>query len=193
MTDTPMTDTPLPASDLLPVLLRIAAALERAAPPAIPAPDLAAADAFVRAQTEQAQAEKAQAEHAQSERAKDQAIRTAAKTELQKHDTISAVLAQTASESRISFLYGLILGMVFTSLTAAVLLLMQRRKMTAAVKARTEEAMLINRQRQSEFDRMVTAMLTEHERRFSKKTSAAPSHAAIPRPPEQRIDWSALH
>ncbi|KMO30941.1 ATPase AAA [Methylobacterium variabile] len=47
MTDTPMTDTPLPASDLLPVLLRIAAALERAAPPAIPAPDLAAADAFV--------------------------------------------------------------------------------------------------------------------------------------------------
>jgi predicted AAA+ superfamily ATPase len=37
----------LPGSDLLPVLLRIAAALERAAPPARPAPDFAAADAFV--------------------------------------------------------------------------------------------------------------------------------------------------
>ncbi|UHC14058.1 ATP-binding protein [Methylobacterium currus] len=37
----------LPESDLLPVLLRIAAALERAAPPARPAPDFAAADAFV--------------------------------------------------------------------------------------------------------------------------------------------------
>ncbi|MBK3399109.1 MULTISPECIES: ATP-binding protein [Methylobacterium] len=43
-----MTDqTPSPVSDLMPVLLRIAAALERAAPPAIPAPDFAAADAFV--------------------------------------------------------------------------------------------------------------------------------------------------
>ncbi|GJD62324.1 ATP-binding protein [Methylobacterium frigidaeris] len=41
------TPSPLPASDLLPVLLRIAAALERAAPPARPAPDFAAADAFV--------------------------------------------------------------------------------------------------------------------------------------------------
>ncbi|KMO31480.1 ATPase AAA [Methylobacterium tarhaniae] len=34
-------------TDLLPVLLRIAAALERAAPPAIPRPDFSAADAFV--------------------------------------------------------------------------------------------------------------------------------------------------
>ncbi|MCF4125556.1 ATP-binding protein [Methylobacterium sp. SyP6R] len=45
-----MTD-PIPTSpsgtDLLPVLLRIAAALERSAPPARPAPDFAAADAFV--------------------------------------------------------------------------------------------------------------------------------------------------
>ncbi|TGE01916.1 ATP-binding protein [Methylobacterium nonmethylotrophicum] len=41
------TRTPLPEADWLPVLLRIAAALERAAPPAIPAPDFAAADAFV--------------------------------------------------------------------------------------------------------------------------------------------------
>ncbi|MET7247315.1 ATP-binding protein [Methylobacterium sp. EM32] len=45
MTDS--TPSPLPGSDLLPVLLRIAAALERAAPPARPAPDFAAADAFV--------------------------------------------------------------------------------------------------------------------------------------------------
>jgi len=45
-----MTDPTRPSlaeSDLLPVLLRIAAALERSAPPAIPAPDLTAADAFV--------------------------------------------------------------------------------------------------------------------------------------------------
>ncbi|AWN54998.1 ATP-binding protein [Methylobacterium sp. 17Sr1-1] len=45
MTDT--TPSSLPDSALLPVLLRIAAALERAAPPARPAPDFAAADAFV--------------------------------------------------------------------------------------------------------------------------------------------------
>ncbi len=43
----PRPDSALPESDLLPVLLRIAAALERAAPPARPAPDFAAADAFV--------------------------------------------------------------------------------------------------------------------------------------------------
>ncbi|MGF3024354.1 ATP-binding protein [Methylobacterium aquaticum] len=43
-----MTDpTPSPLPDLMPVLLRIAAALERAAPPPRPAPDFAAADAFV--------------------------------------------------------------------------------------------------------------------------------------------------
>ncbi|TNC16293.1 ATP-binding protein [Methylobacterium terricola] len=36
-----------PEADLLPVLLRIAAALERSAPAAIPSPDFAAADAFV--------------------------------------------------------------------------------------------------------------------------------------------------
>ncbi|SFU66206.1 hypothetical protein SAMN02799631_01664 [Methylobacterium sp. 174MFSha1.1] len=45
MTDT--TPSPLSDSALLPVLLRIAAALERAAPPARAAPDFAAADAFV--------------------------------------------------------------------------------------------------------------------------------------------------
>ncbi|AWN47843.1 AAA family ATPase [Methylobacterium terrae] len=41
------TPTSPSATDLLPVLLRIAAALERSAPPAIPKPDFAAADAFV--------------------------------------------------------------------------------------------------------------------------------------------------
>ncbi|MGX7708144.1 ATP-binding protein [Methylobacterium sp. Gmos1] len=45
MTDT--TRTSLPESELLPVLLRIAAALERSAPPVRPSPDFAAADAFV--------------------------------------------------------------------------------------------------------------------------------------------------
>ncbi|WP_298958276.1 ATP-binding protein [uncultured Methylobacterium sp.] len=45
---TPPAPTPAPADDgLMPVLLRIAAALERAAPPATPRPDIAAADAFV--------------------------------------------------------------------------------------------------------------------------------------------------
>lgn len=42
-----MTDTASPAHPLLPALLRIADALERQAPPRPPAPDLAAADAFV--------------------------------------------------------------------------------------------------------------------------------------------------
>ncbi|QRE73964.1 ATP-binding protein [Methylobacterium aquaticum] len=45
-----MTDPTPPSpseTDLLPVLLRIAAALERSAPPARPGPDFAAADAFV--------------------------------------------------------------------------------------------------------------------------------------------------
>ena len=42
-----MTETASPAHSLLPVLLRIADALERQAPPRPPAPDLAAADAFV--------------------------------------------------------------------------------------------------------------------------------------------------
>jgi predicted AAA+ superfamily ATPase len=41
------TPSPLAETELLPVLLRIAAALERAAPPARSAPDFAAADAFV--------------------------------------------------------------------------------------------------------------------------------------------------
>jgi predicted AAA+ superfamily ATPase len=42
-----LTETASPAHPLLPVLLRIADALERQAPPRPPAPDMAAADAFV--------------------------------------------------------------------------------------------------------------------------------------------------
>lgn len=46
-TRSPRPESDLPESGLLPVLLRIAAALERAAPPARPVPDFAVADAFV--------------------------------------------------------------------------------------------------------------------------------------------------
>jgi len=61
------------------------------------------------------------------------------------------------------------------------------------VQAKTEEAVEAGRARQSEFDRMVTAMLTEHERRFSKKPGAGAAPAPAPAAPEQRVDWSALH
>src|SRR5262249_18429391 len=122
-------------------------------------------------------------------------IRAKTEAETQKHDTISMALAQTASESRISFLYGLVLGMVFASLAAAVFLLMQRKKMAVAAQVMADEAMLASRQRQSEFDRMVTAMVAEQEQRFSKKPAAGatPTPVPVPGAPEQRIDWSALH
>ena len=148
------------------------------------------------AAAEKATAEKAAADAAalaEAERVKLETIRAKTEAEVQKQDAISAALAQTASESRISFLYGLVLGMVFASLAAAVFLLMQRKKMTATVQAKTEEAMEANRERQSEFDRMVTAMLTEHERRFSKKPGAGAAPAPAPAAAEQRVDWSALH
>lgn len=148
------------------------------------------------AAAEKAAAEKAAADAAalaEAERVKLETIRAKTEAEVQKQDAISAALSQTASESRISFLYGLVLGMVFASLAAAVFLLMQRKKMSATVQAKTEEAMEANRERQSEFDRMVTAMLTEHERRFSKKPSANAAPAPAPAAHEQRVDWSALH
>lgn len=123
---------------------------------------------------------------AEAERVKFEAIQAKADAEAQKQDAVNVAFARAATESRISFVYGLILGLVFASLAAAVFLLMQRKKNGAS--AQTEAALEASRERQSEFDRLVTAMLAEHERRFSKKPGSAPAPSR-----DQQPDWSALH
>jgi hypothetical protein len=75
---------------------------------------------------------------------------------------------------------------VFASLGGAVFLLVHRKLNAANTAAIVPASYDTSLQRHSEFDRLVTTMRANEERRFSNTPAAAPER-------EERREWPALH
>ena len=101
--------------------------------------------------------------------------------------TAEAARASAAAEPGMSFVYGLISGPLIFSFGGVVFLLLSRKRTVAVAPPQAVAPDNTGRADRSDFDRLVTAVLTEQQRRDSKQhPPAAPER-------EQRIDEAALH
>jgi hypothetical protein len=162
--------------------------------------DKAAADkaAASKAAADKAAADKAAADkaatdlaRADAERAKADAIKAQADAERLRKEadatTADAALAYSAAELRTSFIYGLVSGPTLFVLGGVVFLLMHRKKTVTSAPAESEASHNASNETQSEFDRLVTAVLAEQKRRDRKPAEPIASER------EQRIDEVPLH
>lgn len=101
--------------------------------------------------------------------------------------TGSDAFAYVATESRISFIYGLICGPILFAFGGVVFLFVSRRWNVAPAQSEAAAPDRANSATQGEFDRLVTAVLAEQKRRDRKH----PEPVAPER--ELRIDEAALH
>ena len=154
------------------------------------AADKAAADkaAAHKAAADQAAMESAKAA---TERAKADAIQAQADTDRLRKDaektTADAVFAYAAAESRMSFIYGLISSPICFGLGGVVFLWVHRRRNRAGAPSGDSAPDHTSADKQSEFDRLVTAVLTEQKRREAKQPESSASER------DQRIDQAVLH
>jgi hypothetical protein len=116
-----------------------------------------AAVGLARADAERATAE-AQKARADAERARKEAEKTIA----------DVGFALAAAESKIGFIYGLMGGLVLLGLGAIVFLVTHKKKNTENTKSEAATAESDSREKQSEFDRLVAAVLNEQKRRDRK-------------------------
>ena len=170
------------------------AAADRAAADRAAADKAAAAKAVAaKASADKAAAEKAAAEQAaidsakaETERAKAEEIKAQADAERPRSEAdktaADAVVANAAAEARMSFFYGLICSPICFGLGGLVFLLVRRRRSRAAP-AKASAPDRASRDTQSEFDRLVTAVLAEVKRREAKQPE---------REREPRIDEAVL-
>ena len=170
------------------------AAADKAAADRAAADKAAAAKAVAaKASADKAAAEKAAAEQAaidsakaETERAKAEAIKAQADAERPRSEAdktaADAVVANAAAEARMSFFYGLICSPICFGLGGLVFLLVRRRRSRAAP-AKASAPDRASRDTQSEFDRLVTAVLAEVKRREAKQPE---------REREPRIDEAVL-
>jgi hypothetical protein len=146
-----------------------------------------------KAATEKAVAEQAAIDlaKAETERAKADAIKARAiakqpRPEAEK-TSADAVLAYAAAEARMSFVYGMISSPICFGLGGLVFLWVHRRRSRAGAPAAASAPDRARRDAQSEFDRLVAAVLAEVKRREAKQPEPVASER------EQRIDVSVLH
>jgi hypothetical protein len=164
------------------------------------AADKAAADkaAASKAAADKAAADKAAADkaatdlaRADAERAKADAIKAHADAERLRKEadatTADAALAYSAAELRTSFIYGLVSGPTLFVLGGIAFLLMHRKKTVTAAQAEAGASHGVSNETQSEFDRLVTAVLAEQKRRDRKPAEPLASER------EPRVDEVPLH
>jgi multidrug efflux pump subunit AcrA (membrane-fusion protein) len=153
------------------------AAANKAAAEKTAAAEQAAID-LARAETERAKAEAIEAQ-ADVERPRPEAEKTSTETD--------AVLASTAAEARMSFIYGLISSPICFGLGGLVFLWVHRRRSRAGAPADALAPDHASGAGQREFDRLVTAVLAEAKRREAKLTEPVASGR------DQWVDESVLH
>lgn len=134
---------------------------------------------------------KVDAERARADATKADALKAQADAERRRKEadaaTADTALAYSAAELRTSFIYGLVSGPMLFVLGGVAFLLMHRRKTIAGAQPEAGAPHSASRETQSEFDRLVTAVLAEQKRRDRK-----PAEPIAPER-EQRIDEIPLH
>jgi hypothetical protein len=160
------------------------------------AADKAAADKATadKAAADKAAAEKAAIDSAKAglERVKAGLMKAEAEAERPRKEaerTIAdAAFAYSAAEARVSFIYGLVSGPILFGLGGVAFLFMNRKRSMTGAQSESVVAADVSSATQGEFDRLVTAVLAEQQKRRARKR---PEPVAPPR--EQPVDEAAVH